>query len=218
MSIAIDGPVASGKTAVGRVVAEHLGCRFLDTGAMYRAVTWAAIQRGVPLDGDNAVSSLASALDIQLIPGEAGDRLLVDGEDITDHLREPDIERGVSLVAKVPGVRRAMVSQQRSIASEGPVVMVGRDIGTVVLKDAAVKIFLSASVEIRARRRYQELEREGQSPEYRKLVHELARRDKIDSERDDSPLRPANNSIQMDTDNLAVDQVAQQILAIVERS
>ena len=185
---------------------------------MYRAVTWAAIQRDIPLDGNGAVSSLASALDVQLIPSEAGDRLFLDGEDITDHLRDPDVERGVSLVAKVPGVRRAMVSQQRSIASEGPVVMVGRDIGTVVLKDAAVKIFLNASVDVRARRRYKELKREGQRPEYRKLVDELARRDKIDSERDDSPLRPADDSIQVDTDNLEVDQVAQQILAIVEQN
>ena len=214
-SIAIDGPVASGKTAVGRTVAGRLGWRFLDTGAMYRAVTWAAIQRGIDLEDEKALSELSSDLRIRLIADEAGDRLSVDGQDITDHLRDRDVERGVSLVASVSGVRSAMVNQQRAIAREGPIVMVGRDIGTVVLPEAGAKVFLRASVEVRARRRYLELQRERRVPEYQRLVDDLQRRDKIDSERADSPLRPAEDAVEIDTDVLGIEEVADKVLAFV---
>ena len=123
-------------------MAQHLGYRFLDTGAMYRAVAWAAIKRRIDLDDVEALARLASDISVRLLDGDAGDRLTIDGREVTDYLREPEVERGVSLVAKVPGVRSAMVQQQQAIAGEGPIVMAGRDIGTVVLPRARVKIFV----------------------------------------------------------------------------
>ena len=214
-SIAIDGPVASGKTAVGRLVAERLGCRFLDTGAMYRGVTWAAIKRGIDLQDPDSLAKLASELEITIVPSKAGDRLVMDGEDVTEHLRSPQVEQGVSLVASISGVRSAMVSQQRSLAKERSIVMVGRDIGTVVLPDAPVKVFLKASVDVRARRRFRELVAQGSLPDYQQVVDDLARRDKIDSERTDSPLRPAEGALQIDTDRLEIDEVVEKVLSVV---
>ena len=218
MKIAIDGPVASGKTVVGRLAAQRLGCRFLDTGIMYRAVTWVALSRGVGLGDDEALAELATSLEMRLVPGEAGDRLLVDGEDVTDFLREPEVDRGVSQVSAVSGVRRALVEQQRAIASEGSIVMLGRDIGTVVLPDADVKVFLKASVEVRARRRYSELQEKGSDISYDQVASDLERRDRIDSERADSPLRPADDAIQIDTDSLSVEDIAERILAELKAS
>ena len=216
VSIAVDGPVASGKTAVGRLVAQRLGCRFLDTGAMYRAVTRAALERGTDLEDEGALARLAASLEMRVISGEGGDMLVVDGQDVTDQLRDPKVERGVSLVAKVPGVRSAMVGQQRAMAREGPIVMAGRDIGTVVLPEAKVKVFLKASVEERARRRYRELKEMGRAPEFQRVKDDLLRRDKIDSERADSPLRPAEAAVQLDTDNMGVEKVVEKIIAMVE--
>ena len=215
-SIAIDGPVASGKTAVGRVVATRLGIRFLDTGAMYRAVTWVATQLGTDLDDDDALTAIAESVDMRLVAGDAGDRLIVDGQDITDHIRDRDVERGVSLVSAVSGVRTALVGQQRVVASQGSIVMVGRDIGTVVLPDADVKVFLQASMEVRAKRRYDELRSQGKSPDYQHVTDDLARRDKIDSERTDSPLRRAPDAVLLDTDDLTVEEVVRRIQGIAE--
>ncbi len=213
--IAIDGPVASGKTVVGRLIAQRLGCRFLDTGIMYRAVTLVALNRGVELGDDEALTALATSLEMRLVPGEAGDRLLVDGEDVTDFLREPDVDRGVSQVSAVSGVRSALVEQQRAIAREGSIVMLGRDIGTVVLPKADMKVFLTASVEVRARRRYHELLENGSDISYDQVASDLERRDRIDSERAASPLRPADDATQIDTDNLGVEEIARRIIATV---
>ena len=214
-AIAIDGPAASGKTVVGRRVAQRTGFRFLDTGAMYRAVTWEALQRGLKLEDESALVGLARDLSVQLVPTEGRERLLVDGRDVTGNLRKPEVDHGVSLVAQMPGVRRALVRQQRAIAIEGSIVMAGRDIGTVVLPDAQLKVFLTASVEVRARRRYQELQRIGDPVDYSQVVDELMRRDKIDSERTDSPLRPAKDAVTIDTDDLGVADLAERILHLV---
>ena len=212
LAIAIDGPVASGKTVVGLLVARRLGARFLDTGEMYRAVTWVAHQRGIEPDDEEAVANLGEALPIRLVQGEDRERLLADGRDITEHLRDPEVERGVSLVARTPGVRSAMVRQQRAIAREGPIVMVGRDIGTVVLPEAAVKVYLTASVDVRARRRHMELQHLGHAVDLAQVVNEMVRRDKIDSERADSPLRPAEDAVVIDSDNLGVEELAEKIV------
>lgn len=212
-AIAIDGPAASGKTVVGTAVAARLGYRFLDTGTMYRAVTWTAIRRGVDFTDCEALASLASTVDMRL---EAGDRLTVDGEDVTGHLRDDDVQRAVSPVSAVPGVRTALVSQQRAVADRGPVVMVGRDIGTAVLPDARTKIFLQASAEVRARRRYDQIREGGGSISYDRVVCDLARRDKIDSERAVSPLRPAPNAIVIETDQMTVEQVIERVQHIAE--
>ncbi|MCS7207697.1 MAG: (d)CMP kinase, partial [Dehalococcoidia bacterium] len=155
--IALDGPVAAGKTAVGKALAQRLGWRFLDTGAMYRAVAWAAWQRGIsPSDGD-ALTALANTLTIELVNGP-DPRWLVDGQDVTPFLRLPQVEAIVSQVSAVPGVRRALVARQRALAQEGNIIVAGRDIGTVVLPDAPLKVFLLASVETRAMRRWRELQ------------------------------------------------------------
>ena len=216
-SIAIDGPVASGKTAVGRLVAQRLGWRFLDTGWMYRAVTLAAVDRGIAPSESDAVASLAASVEMSLEAGEDGDRLKVDGEDVTDHLRDQQVGRSVSVVSAIPGVRSAMVPLQRAIAREGPIVMVGRDIGTVVIPDASAKFFLTASAEVRINRRHQELADRGLDPGYARVAEELMQRDRIDSERDDSPLLPAKDAVLIETDSLNVEQVAERILTLVLR-
>ncbi len=182
---------------------------------MYRAVTLAALRQGTDLSDEEALTRLAESLELRLVLGDTGDRLLMDGEDVTDLLRRQEVEQCVSLVARVPGVRAAMVKQQQAIAREGPVVMVGRDIGTVVLPDARVKVFLNASVGVRARRRYDELRARGQSPDYQQVLADLVRRDKLDTERSASPLRPAEGAVQIDTDNLGVEEVAQRVMAIL---
>jgi len=216
LTIAIDGPVASGKTVVGRAVARRLGIRFLDTGTMYRAFAWATLRRGIdPKDG-SALAKLAKTLDMRLEGGSDGQRLLVDGEDTASHLRERDVEQAVSLVAAVSVVRAAMVALQRKVALEGPLVMVGRDIGTVVLKDATLKVFLKASREVRATRRHEEQKTHGKEVNYDEVLAGLALRDKIDTERADSPLRPAEDAVEVDTDSLTVDQVVQRILELLK--
>ena len=212
-SIAIDGPVASGKTAVGRFLARRLGYRFLDTGTMYRAVTLVAIERGTNLENEESLTRVADSLVIKL-GGDCSDRLIVDEEDVTDRLRDAGVERGVSLVARASGVRSELVRQQRSIAKEGPIVMVGRDIGTVVLPDASAKVYLEASPHVRARRRQAELESEGRAPDYQQLKQDILRRDAIDSQRADSPLRPADDAVCICTDDLSIKEVAEAILEI----
>ena len=215
-SVAIDGPVASGKTTVGRRLARRLGWRFLDTGSMYRAFTWVALSRGVGPNDEAAQSDLASRVRIRVVSGEGGDRLMVDGRDVAGHLWDPDVERNVSLSARVPGVRSALVEQQREIACDGPIVMVGRDIGTVVLPRADVKVFLDASVEVRARRRFDEMVSRGAPAELRRVLDGMMRRDMIDTGRADSPLRAADDAVRIDTDRLTSDEVVERILALVD--
>src|SRR3990172_6010875 len=183
--IALDGPAAAGKSTVGRRLAASLGYPFLDTGSMYRAVTWAALQHGVDLGDDDALGDLASSLriDVQRARGEDSARILVDGGDVTDHLRSPEVEAAVSLVSRVAGVREALVRAQRELAGRRPVVMAGRDIGTVVLPDADLKVYLDASVEERARRRYEELSALRQEVTPESVLDDLRRRDRIDSRR-----------------------------------
>ena len=219
LQIAIDGPAASGKTAVGRVLARRLGARFLDTGTMYRAVAWTTIERGVDLEDTAALTELAEGLDIRVSLEDGEQALSVDGTDVTEFLRLPEIESRVSKVSEVPGVRQALVTQQRRVAEEGAagIVMVGRDIGTVVLSDAAVKVFLQASVMIRVRRRLDELRRKGDIRDPSQLAEEIQMRDKIDTERSDSPLRPAVDSVTVETDSLRIDQVVGKIQELIER-
>ena len=196
---------------MGRAVAEGLGWPFLDTGAMYRAVTRSALRLGVDAEDEGGLADLAAGMSMGLEAGEEGVyRLWVDGEDVTDELRTPQIDRNVSAVSKVPAVRRTMVEQQRAIAERAPVVMAGRDIGTVVLRDAPVKVFLTASIEERARRRT--LQDPAADLERTRL--DLERRDAIDSGREDSPLRPAADAVVIDTDGLDVEEIALRIVEL----
>ena len=190
-----------------------MGVRFLDTGVMYRAVTWASIRRGVDPGREHELTSLAVCSEIRLRVVCDEDRLFLDGDDITDYLRLREVDVTVSTVSAVSGVRRALVAQQRAIAVDGPIVMCGRDIGTVVLPDARVKVFLTATVKVRAQRRAAE---KAGSADYEEIMDELARRDRIDSEREDSPLRPAEDAITIATDNMTIEEVVQEILSKVQ--
>lgn len=208
--IAIDGPVASGKTTVGRELARRLGYAFVDTGVYYRAVTIAALDAGTPLDDEAALTRLAEGLVVRL--GDEGRSVSLDGVDVTSRLRTPEVDAGVSPVAKVAGVRRAMVAQQRATAKGGDVVMVGRDIGTQVLPDAA-KVYLDASPEERTRRRFRELAGTDEARSEAEVLRNLRMRDAIDSERADSPLRIAEEAHHVVTDGLEVPDVVERVLA-----
>ncbi|MDE3095750.1 MAG: (d)CMP kinase [Chloroflexota bacterium] len=214
--MAIDGPAASGKSAVGALVAARLRYRFLDTGAMYRAVTWAALQRGVDVHDGAALVRLTDGLRIDVRLGE-GDAIeptgvVVDGMDVTAHLREQEVEDSVSLVSRVEGVRAALVRIQRALAAAGRVVMAGRDVGSVVLPDADLKVYLDASREVRARRREEQLRAAGERPDFAALLAELARRDGIDSSRAVSPLTAAPGAVIIETDDLTLEEVVARIL------
>ncbi len=211
--------MAAGKSAVGRLVARRLGYRFIDTGLMYRAVTWLALERGVDPNDEEALARLAERADIALEPGppDAPEAAVVraDGRDVSDRLRSAEVGEAVSLVSRVPGVRTAMVALQPTLAREGGVVMAGRDIGTVVLPDAPLKVYLDASTEERVRRRHEELLATGQDATPEQVREELGLRDAIDSGRDVSPLRPAEDAVVINTDRLSLDEVIERILKLV---
>jgi cytidylate kinase len=209
--IAIDGPAASGKSTLGRRLADCLGYLFFDTGVMYRAVTWVTLQRGVAVTNEPAVTQLAETVQIDIRPpsiedGRACD-VLADGIDITWEIRTPEVERNVSPVSVYRGVRQALASQQRRIGMRGKVVMVGRDIGTVVLPEADLKIYLDASAEERARRRYTEVIKRGEKADYEEILAGVRMRDEIDSTRAFSPLRAAADAVILDSDKLNADEV-----------
>ena len=216
-SIAIDGPVASGKTAVGRLLADRLGFGFLDTGLMYRAVTLAALCRAVSTDDDGALTALAAGMTIEAVLEGGTQRLLVDGEDVTGRLRDAAVERVVSRVSEVSGVRAALVRRQREMSESAPAVMVGRDIGTVVLPDAGLKVYLEASVEVRASRRHRELEARGAPPPLEQVIGDLMMRDRMDSQRADSPLRAACDAVHIFTDDLDVEGVVELVMGMIDR-
>ena len=213
--IAIDGPVASGKTSVGKLLSRELQYRFLDTGIMYRAVTWLALDRRIDMTDEDALGRLAWETVIRLKEGADG-VVLIDGREVSEELRRPDVERTVSMVSMVPEVRSALVAQQREVAQAGRIVVVGRDIGTVVLPDADLKLYLSASVSERARRRHAELVHQGRSVEYDQVQNDLEARDKLDTGRDHSPLRPAPNAVMVSTDGMNLEQVTKTVLELLE--
>jgi cytidylate kinase len=220
LTIAIDGPAASGKSTIGSLLAECLGYLYLDTGAMYRAVTWVALDRGVDVDDEEAVAALAESLEIEITKPQVNDgrqyTVLADGEDVTWQIRRSEVDQYVSPVSAYAGVRRALTMQQRQIAQRGGVVMVGRDIGTVVIPDADLKIYLDASPEVRARRRCLELIERGEEADYGRILDNMVRRDNIDSQREVAPLKAAQDAISVDTDNLSVDEVLDVVEELVE--
>lgn len=218
LTIAVDGPAASGKSTIARLVARDLGLLYLDTGTMYRAVTWLALRRGLDLADERAVTALAAAATFSF-PSLGGTEqvnppIVVDGLDATDGIREPPVDAGVSIVASYAGVRAALVRQQQSIARAHGVVMVGRDIGTVVLPGADLKVYLLASAEERARRRYAERVAQGQPADYEQIRQAMEQRDRLDAGRVHSPLRPADDAVLLDTTGLSIDEVAARVLAL----
>ncbi len=218
--IAIDGPAAAGKSTVGHEIGGRLGYPFLDTGAIYRAMTWAALHGGVDLSDEETLSDLATSLSIEIGPPSPDSiepsTIFVDGEDVTRSLRQPEVEAAVSLVSRVAGVRQALVRMQRELAGRNAIVMAGRDIGTVVLPKADLKVYLDASLEERARRRFAELSALGLDITEEDVLRDLRRRDRIDSERSVSPLRPAKDAIVLDTDGLTLEEVVQRLAELVE--
>lgn len=219
-TITIDGPAASGKSTVGESLAERLGYLYFDTGAMYRAVTWAALERGIDVDDEEAVTELAEQLRIRVADVTENDgrqyTVLADGIDITWAIRTPQVDANVSAVSAYRGVRRALVAKQREIAADTAVVMVGRDIGTVVLPEADLKIYLDATVEERARRRWLEMKERGKNADYQAVLRSMRRRDKIDRSRDVSPLRPAEDAVRIDTTKMDVEMVVDTTERLVE--
>lgn len=216
--IAIDGPAASGKSTLGLRLAEALHYLFFDTGVMYRAVTWLVLDRGVDVDDEAAVTALAENVPIDVAPASVADGracdVIVEGKDITWETRSRKVEANVSIVAAYPGVRKALSQQQRRIGLRGNIVMVGRDIGTVVLPEADLKIYLDASAEERARRRYDELIGRGKNADYNEILAKVLERDRIDSTRDVAPLKAAGDAVVLDSDKLDADQVFEQALAL----
>lgn len=215
-SIAIDGPAASGKSTLAQRLAEHLGYLFFDTGIMYRAVTYAVIAGGADVLDETACTRIAEESHIDLRPAPGGVvAVWIDDADCTAAIRQPEVEAQVSVVAAYPGVRRALTAQQRRIGLQGQVVMVGRDIGTVVLPEAALKIYLDASVEERARRRYEERQHTG-GETFEAVLESLRLRDQLDAARDIAPLRPADDAIIIDSDHRDADEIFTAALALVE--
>lgn len=216
--IAIDGPAASGKTTLGKRLAEALGYLFFDTGVMYRAVTWLALARGVPIHDETAVTAIAEKAVIDVRPPSQADGraydVLADGVDITWEIRRPEVDANVSPVSAYAGVRRALTEQQRRIGLRGRVVMVGRDIGTVVLPEADLKIYLDASPEERARRRYKEILGLGGQAVYEEILANVRERDRIDSTRAVAPLRPAEDAVILISDGLSADDVFRRALEL----
>jgi CMP/dCMP kinase len=218
--IAIDGPAASGKSTVGEKVAQKLGYLFFDTGIMYRAVTLAVRSHKIDVHDEKSVSVLAEKIQIEINPpsredGRTAD-VFLDGKDVTWEVRSKGVEANVSLIAAYKGVRDAMTAQQRRIGQRGDVVMVGRDIGTVVCPEAELKVYLEASANERARRRYDELLNRGEDASYDEILSSTMKRDEIDKNRIIAPLVPAKDAEILETDGLKIDEVVENIIALVK--
>ena len=217
MNIAIDGPASAGKSTIAKKVAEKLGYIYLDTGAMYRTLTYAALSNGSDLHDEEALHKLLQGIRITFSTAENEmQRVFLNEEDVTESIRSEEVTQNVSLVSSFAKVREEMVARQKSIARSGGVVMDGRDIGTVVLPDAEVKIFMTATAEERALRRYKENMAKGMTTSLEELTEDMKRRDHLDSTRTISPLKKADDAIVLDSTHLEIDEVVKRILGIIE--
>lgn len=215
LKIAIDGPAGAGKSTVAKIVALQLKLFYVDTGAMYRAIAYKALKSGVPIDDEPRVSQIAKTTEVVLDHSDQRN-VWCDGENVTQAIRNPEISRAVSIVAKYQGVRDRLVDLQRLEAKRGGVVMDGRDIGTHVLPEADYKIFLTATTEERARRRWLELTKAGKVVTYDEVAQDMQQRDRSDMEREVSPLRPAQDAIILDTTGLSVEKLVAEILKLTQ--
>lgn len=216
IQIAIDGPAAAGKSTIAKIVAEKLGYIYIDTGAMYRAITLKALNAGINLASNEEAGALLAETEIDLIPVEGGQKVLLDGEDVSEAIRSQYVTKAVSEMAAHELVRKRMVELQQKLAEDRGVVMDGRDIGTHVLPYAALKVFMSATVEERARRRFEENKKRDILTPLEQLQEEIAKRDKMDSERDVAPLQQAQDALYLDTTSLTISEAAEAILKLAE--
>lgn len=217
IQIAIDGPAGAGKSTIAKIVAENLGFTYIDTGAMYRAVTNKAMSLNIDLSDANSLKKMLLDTTIILEPSQNGQLVFVDGENVTEAIRSNEVTKNVSEVAAHASIREILVAKQQELAARGGIVMDGRDIATHVLKDAELKIFMSASVEERAKRRFLDNERRGIPSTIEKLKKEIALRDQLDSQREASPLIQAEDAIYLDTTELSIEQAAQEILNLAKQ-
>ena len=215
--VALDGPGSSGKSTVGAAAAEYLGYRFCDTGMLYRAVTWLALARDVPLDDERPLAALVPHVELAAEAEGRLSRVLVGGEDVTEKVASPRVDRHVSEVSRQPAVRAALLPRQRALAAGGGIVMAGRDIGTVVLPDADLKLYLDASAEERARRRAEQRGLDPASPAGKRILAELRRRDRIDASRPVAPLRVAPDAVVIRTDGNSLGQTIDAVVAAIRR-
>lgn len=212
INVALDGPAGAGKSTVARLVAQKLGYIYVDTGAMYRAVTWKALQLGLDTQDEAAIGECISRMELKLHPGDSGQQVYVNGENVTHHIRTPQVNQAVSQISQIPVVRKQLVQMQKEMAVSKGVVMDGRDIGTSVLPDAEVKIFLTASPRVRAERRYAELERPDLSLD--ELEREIALRDQMDRNREISPLVEAEDAYHLDSSAMSLPEVVEAVLEL----
>ncbi len=217
--MAIDGPAASGKSTTARLVAQEMGFLHLDTGAMYRAVTLACMQAGLPPEDSPRMAELLAGLDIRFQPAaEGGQSVLLNGSSVTEDIRHPDVTEQVSAYSALPGVRESMVKLQRQIGHEHDVVCEGRDIGTQVFPDAPFKFYLVADLKVRAKRRFDELRRQGLKPSLAAIIVELEKRDREDTLREHSPLKQADDAVAVDTTTLTVPSQVKFVLSKIKAS
>ncbi len=215
--IAIDGPVGAGKSTAARRLAEVLGYVYIDSGAMYRAMGWKAVQTGLDLQDRERIAAMARATEIRVVPGAPGPRVLVDDREVSAELRTRKMDEASSLVSMYPEVRRRLVALQRAMAEAGGIVMDGRDIGTVVLPDADLKFYLDAALSVRAARRLQDLRRSGTDANLEAVQADVTRRDARDRGREASPLTVAPDAIRLDSTGLGADEVVRRMLAVVKQ-
>ncbi|MBY0222689.1 (d)CMP kinase [Mammaliicoccus sciuri] len=217
MRIAIDGPAAAGKSTIAKLVARKLGYTYIDTGAMYRAITYKVLQNAVDPHDEEAIAQLVGQAEIELQQGEQAQKVILDGRDVTEVIRSHEVTSQVSAIAALTSVRQLLMKKQQNLAKDSSVVMDGRDIGTSVLPDAELKIFMTASVEERAERRLLEEKQRGNTVDYETLKGEISARDKADSEREISPLKKAEDAIIIDTTGKTIEEVTNSIVEYAEK-
>jgi len=217
-SVAIDGPAGAGKSTAPKQLSAMLGAIYLDTGAMYRTVALAAIRRGIDTSDEKALEEMLDQISIEIKFSDQGQVILLDGEEVNDYIRTPEVSLGASKVAVFPPVRHRMVEMQRDIASKNTVVMDGRDIGTYVLKDARYKFFLTATVEMRAKRRYEEQKAKGMEADIEEIKRDIRFRDENDSSRAMAPLKQAEDAILIDTTNQSIDEMVEDMARYIDVS
>ena len=218
MQVAIDGPASSGKSTISKLIAKENHFVYLDTGAMYRVVTLAVLRNNISLDDYEAIEKLVQTIEIGFSMQDGKQSVFMNGEDVTDEIRSVEVTRNVSAVSALKEVRTRLVHLQQEIAENHSIIMDGRDIGTVVLPQAEIKIFLVASVEERARRRFIENQEKGIEMSYEELVEDIRRRDHIDSTRKESPLRKAEDAIEVDTTKMTIEDVVKVVTSLIQKN